>query len=143
MTTEKMRFATPQEAETAFYAAFEAADLDAMMAVWMNDDDIICIHPICHRLQGREAVAESWQQIFANGPSVKLITSEAQYTQEAVLAIHQVKENMTLLEDGHDQSPILATNIYQLTDQGWRMVVHHASPVAISPEILEPSPVIH
>ena len=27
-------FATPEEAEAAFYRAFENTDLDAMMAVW-------------------------------------------------------------------------------------------------------------
>jgi hypothetical protein len=29
---------------------------------------------------------------------------------------------------------VCATNVYELTDHGWRMVVHHASPLA------EPAP---
>ena len=31
--TDAYRYATPEEAEAAFYAAFAAADLDAMMQV--------------------------------------------------------------------------------------------------------------
>ena len=45
-------FKTAQDAETAFYEAQEKADLDAMMAVWADDDDIVCVHPGGMRLSG-------------------------------------------------------------------------------------------
>ena len=41
----RMKFASPEQAEAAFYSAFEKADLDAMMSVWAEDEDIVCMHP--------------------------------------------------------------------------------------------------
>ena len=68
-------FPTPDDAETAFYDAFERADLAAMMAVWAESDDIVCIHPQGPRLAGFEAVRESWAQIFAGGAQLRVRTT--------------------------------------------------------------------
>ena len=38
-------FPTPQDAESAFYEALERADLEQMMAVWSEDEEIVCVHP--------------------------------------------------------------------------------------------------
>src|SRR4029077_21153569 len=38
-------YTTPGDAALAFYQAFEARDLDAMMATWAEDEDIVCVHP--------------------------------------------------------------------------------------------------
>ena len=43
--------ATPEAVEQAFYDALEAGDVDALMSVWSEDDEIICIHPGGQRLQ--------------------------------------------------------------------------------------------
>ena len=61
---QDMSFSTPEAAETAFYAAFEARSLDAMMAVWSGDDGIACIHPLAAPLNGRAAVATGWHSMF-------------------------------------------------------------------------------
>jgi len=39
--TVKKMFATADEAEVAFYDAFERANLSAMMAVWAESDDVV------------------------------------------------------------------------------------------------------
>jgi ketosteroid isomerase-like protein len=122
-------FATPQEAEAAFYSAFERADVEAMMEVWSDDDNIICIHPLGNRLTGRARVRESWEQIFRKGSYLTIHLEEPQYAQGPLLAIHVVYENLTFLNPQNPTSGlIIATNVYQLTDSGWRMVLHHASP---------------
>src|SRR5690349_3843232 len=71
-TRRSKLFPTPQDAETAFYEAFERADLAAMMAVWAESDDVVCIHPSGPRLTGFEAVRESWVQIFSNGSQLRV-----------------------------------------------------------------------
>ena len=58
-------FPTAQDAENAFYEALERCDLDGMMAVWAEDEDILCVHPTGGRLTGQDQVRESWAQIFA------------------------------------------------------------------------------
>ena len=43
--------------------------------------------------------------------------------------MHSVRERIEMLtEDGPRHADVIATNVYQNTAQGWRMVAHHASP---------------
>src|SRR5437762_8476769 len=57
-------FTSPQDAALAFYQAFEAKDVEAMMATWAEDEDIVCVHPGGPRLVGYEAVRIGWEQLF-------------------------------------------------------------------------------
>jgi ketosteroid isomerase-like protein len=132
-----IRFATPGEAEEAFYAAFERADLGAMMAVWAHEDSIACVHPTGERLDGFEAVQNSWRKVLGAGTAMRFHISHAKYIQGPALAVHMVHEN--ILVDGGSETPsvVLATNIYQLTKEGWRMILHHAS---LQPTTSRPTP---
>ena len=122
-------FPTPEDAETAFYEAFERTDLPAMMSVWAESDDVVCIHPMGPRLTGFEAVRESWAQIFSGGSAMRIRTTEARKFDGQSVAVHSVVEVLAAPgQEGAVQS-VLATNVYELTDAGWRMVVHHASPM--------------
>ena len=60
-------FPTAQDAENAFYEALERGDLEGMMAVWAEDEEIVCVHPGGPRLSGQDQVRESWAQIFSGG----------------------------------------------------------------------------
>src|SRR3989304_1293905 len=64
---KKTSFPTPQDCEAAFYEALEAADLDAMMEVWADDEEIVCVHPGWPRLSGYEQIRGNWAQIFRSG----------------------------------------------------------------------------
>ena len=119
-------FPTPDDAETAFYDAFERGDLAAMMAVWAASDDIVCIHPQGPRLIGFEAVRESWAQIFAGGSQLRVRTTEARVFDSQTLAAHTVIELVAPPGEHANVTSILATNVFELTDGGWRMVIHHA-----------------
>ncbi len=118
-------FATPQEAEQAFYSAFEHGDIDAMMAVWADDDDVVCIHPGGRRITGRSSVRRSWRDIFATEQKLAVKVEDNHVTYDKQLAIHMLKENIAI--DGQLRGVLLATNIYRLVDGGWRMLLHHAS----------------
>ncbi len=121
-------FPTPQDAETAFYEALERADLDAMMAVWADDEDIICVHPGGPRLAGHEQVRESWRRIFAGGGGVRIHVTQLVAMQAMIIAVHSVQENAPAPGDKRQTATaIVATNVYQRTAAGWRMIVHHAS----------------
>lgn len=130
-----MEFATPSEAEDAFYNAFSRCDLDAMMSIWMDADHIECIHPGAARLHGTAAVRYSWQQIFKQGDQLQFHIVRHHCTQSGNLAIHSVSEQ---IQTGHAESAmraeVVATNIYELTADGWRMILHHASPAQLSRE---------
>ena len=122
-------FPTPDDAETAFYEAFERGDLAAMMAVWAQSDSIVCVHPRGPRLVGFDAVRDSWMQIFAGGASqLRLKAVDVQRFDGQSVAVHTLVEVMSSPGRPDSQS-VCATNVYELTDGGWRMVAHHASPL--------------
>jgi ketosteroid isomerase-like protein len=127
-TMSEPYYATSRDAERAFYDAFQGADLDNMMNVWSAQASIICIHPMGPRLEGREAVAQSWRQIFSGGASIRFELSEVSCTQDGNLAVHCVYENIDHGSQLTQRSLVLATNVYQSSERGWHMVVHHASP---------------
>ncbi|HCU54428.1 MAG TPA: DUF4440 domain-containing protein [Gammaproteobacteria bacterium] len=127
MPIVKLVFSSPEAAEEAFYRAMQKRDLDLMMAVWAEDDNISCVHPGGQRLDGREAVRSSFEQILKASPAMAFRLSDATHVYDQNLAVHVLHEHIRLGDDSHFQPPVVATNIYRLTDNGWRMVMHHAS----------------
>jgi uncharacterized protein (TIGR02246 family) len=120
-------FATPDEAESAFYDAFERANLAQMMTVWAETDDIVCVHPQGPRLTGFEQVRESWMQIFAGGSQMRIRATEVRKFDGQSVAVHAVVEVLGIPGQQGPAQSVCATNVYELTDAGWRMVVHHAT----------------
>jgi len=134
-------FDTSRDAEQAFYDAFERASLEDMMHVWADDDGVVCIHPAGPRLLGRRAVEESWRQILEGGARLRFEVGDARVTIENGIAVHCVHENIRHGAGFGERSLVVATNIYVSTEQGWRMLVHHASPApAQQPEPQAPPP---
>ena len=125
---KKALYASPQDAESAFYDALSKADLDAMMAVWADDDDIYCVHPNGARIAGVEQVRESWRKIFSSGQTMRFHLRDQQYVQGMMLSVHSVYEHITVTGEPRSRGPVVATNVYLRTERGWRMVAHHASP---------------
>jgi len=137
-------FPTPDDAEAAFYDAFERADLAAMMAVWAADDDIVCVHPQGPRLVGFDSVRESWTQIFASGTALRIRTVDARRYLGSTMAVHCVTEMLSAPGEQGGSPPVAATNVFVLTENGWRMTVHHASPVTEpSQQVREKPPETH
>ncbi len=120
-------FASPEECEAAFYAAFREGDLGGMKQVWGPDDTIVCIHPARPPLAGRDAVMRSWRDILGNtgGVQVKFDCRKRRHAGE--LAVHVGIEVI----GGADEDPALVsvTNVYALTGQGWKLQLHHAAPI--------------
>jgi hypothetical protein len=135
-------YATPQDAEQAFYKAFERADVAEMMAVWAEEDDIVCVHPGGARHSGVVEVRESWRQVFAQGPRLRFKLVGNRVFAGRMLSIHSVYEHVTVAGDRRPPHPVLATNIYLLTDRGWRMLMHHGSPLAAPPPSADAPPSI-
>lgn len=125
-------YATAQEAEEAFYEAFNQRNIKNMMGIWEQDDQVVCIHPMIDRVTGYDNVMEIWQDIFSAAPDYTMEVRDSQRTLTRDLAIHVVHEHIVMRDKDKVYPPMVATNIYRLTEDGWRMVLHHASP---TPEI--------
>jgi ketosteroid isomerase-like protein len=87
-------------ANQAFYDAHESRDLAAMAAVWDHGPQSVCVHPGWPILRGWPLIEESWRRIFA-GPGRNQFTT----------------------------GTVAATNTFVRTAAGWKLVLHHGSPV--------------
>jgi len=131
-------------ANAALYDAFETADLDLMEAVWMDGpgaEDVICVHPGWPPLRGRAQVLRSWAMIMANTTNISFVLTDIDATVDGDVAVVTCAENIltgmpeeaefstalaaTALSGGR----VAATNVFRRTASGWRLWVHHASPV--------------
>jgi uncharacterized protein (TIGR02246 family) len=132
-------FPTAQDAENAFYEALERGDLEGMMAVWAEDEEIICVHPTGPRLSGQDQVRESWAKIFSAGTGPRVHITQQVAVTGMMIAVHSVHENFTIEGDARRSAPVVATNVYLRTAAGWRMIVHHASPAPVGAESSRPA----
>ncbi len=137
------QFATAAQAQRAFYRAIERADLAQMMAVWAEEDDIVCIHPGGPRHKGLEEVRESWKRIFARGPELKFELVEQRTLPGRILSVHSVIERITHIRGEFMPTSAIATNILLLSNRGWQMLVHHASPIPEQQVAAGPPSVLH
>jgi ketosteroid isomerase-like protein len=126
---KKPIFTSPQEAEATFYEALERGDLDAMMSVWSEDEEIVCVHPGGPRLNGYALVREGWRHIFEGGTRLKVQLLALSTVHASFTAVHSVIEQITVVGQKHLAAPVVATNVYIRGALGWRMIVHHSSPV--------------
>jgi ketosteroid isomerase-like protein len=134
MPRQRKPFGTADDTELAFYDAIGRADLDALMGLWAEDEEIVCIHPDGTRLIGYAAIRASWEEIFLRG-GVHIRPMQLHASQNMMSAVHNLIESVTIPEGKQRDIHILATNVYLKTPLGWRVVVHHAS---IAPGKVEP-----
>ena len=130
-------FTSPQDAALAFYQAFEAKDIDAMMATWAEDEDIICVHPGGPRMIGYDAVRVGWEQVFAGDGRLSFRVEEIVVVETVGMALQSAVEHVSVGNDPKQRGAAIATNVFLRTPSGWRLAVHHASPapaiVAVPP----------
>ncbi len=126
--TERMDAESPEQAEAVFYAAFEDGDLKAMARIWAHNGDVVCVHPHGPQLVGYDQVMQSWENILDNTAGFRITVQVVNHYHEGDVSVRFVNE--TLVNEHGDAAPVtvLATNAYQRTESGWRMVLHHASP---------------
>lgn len=108
-------------ANEAFYEAFIGNDFTAMESLWANDDDIVVIHPGWPPLHGRRAVLDSWQRLLSGEGINSMHCSEARAYLGDTMAFVVCNENFP-------EGDLVATNIFTLEEDGWKLVHHHAGP---------------
>jgi ketosteroid isomerase-like protein len=137
--------ASPDDVEAQFYEALREGNLDKLMALWIDDDEAVCVHPGGPRLVGPRAIRTAFEAMFANG-RILAHPERVRRLQTIDASVHNLVERVELLTDsGRRVAFVLATNVYLKTAQGWRIVAHHASPGTPheSPELAEAPSVLH
>ena len=118
----------------AFYAAFESADLDAMTELWMDDQETMCVHPGALPVRGTSAINRSWALIMANTPYIQFFLTDVETSVLGDVASVTCTENVltaaeTAEEGAFNGTKAVASNVFVRTADGWRLWIHHASPV--------------
>ena len=98
-------------ANGAFYAAFEAGDLDAMSDVWSHDERVVCTHPGWSTLRGWAAVSASWFALFNNGQHLQFIVTAEHAEVVGDVAWVTCDENI-LAGDGASGGTVSALNLF-------------------------------
>lgn len=138
MTRNRVIHSSPQDIEQAFYEALEAADLEALMDLWADDEQVVCIHPGGPRVEGYHDVRESWKEILSAG-ALQIRIVPLHRVEGVVMSVHNIIEQV-VMSGGRGEPQIIqvnATNVYRKGANGWRMVLHHASPALDSEELAE------
>jgi ketosteroid isomerase-like protein len=119
-------------ANAAFYDAFRVESLAAMDSVWARRAKVACVPPGWPALIGRDQVMASWRAIFESGtPAIRCAEAEAHVLGDAAFV------TCTELLNG---GTLVATNLFVREDGAWRMVHHHAGPVAAPEAETDPKP---
>lgn len=119
-----------EAANAEFYAAFESADLARMRNVWADDDTASCVHPGWQVLRGTSRIMRSWAVIFANTPYIQFFLTDVDVTVLGDVAVVRCVEGIvTSVADAEGDASVAATNVFVRRDDGWRMWLHHGSPV--------------
>ena len=121
-------YASASAVEEAFYSALAHADVAGVMAVWADDEEVVCIHPGGRRLSGLHAVRLSFEEMLANGP-VSIRIRDVQVFESATLSVHNLVEQVAVTSPlGTRWIDVLVTNVYIKGSVGWQLLVHHAAP---------------
>jgi len=137
--------ASVDDVETQFYESLQRADLERLMAVWSDDDEIVCVHPGGPRVVGHAAIRATFEAIFANGV-IPVRPEKVKRVEAAGCAVHNLLERVDIsTAEGTQTAWVIATNVYLKTTQGWRLVAHHASPGSTreSPEVVDAPTTLH
>ena len=122
-----------EAANAAMYEAFESADVDRMARVWDHVDPggLVCVHPGWPMLRGRDHVLRSWSAVMAGTDYIQFFLTDVQVSFVGDTAIVTCTENVLteVTENPLGASAVVATNVLVRRPDGWRVRVHHGSPV--------------
>jgi len=122
-----------QATNAAMYEAFESADVDRMAQVWddAEPDAVVCVHPGWPMLRGRAQVLRSWSAVMAGTDYIQFFLTDVQVAVNGGTAVVTCTENVLteVTEQGSTNAAVVATNVLVRRPDGWRVQVHHGSPV--------------
>ena len=120
-----------ESANAALYTAFETGDVDLMEAVWDAEEPeaLVCVHPGWPMLRGRTNVLRSWSAVMAGTEYIQFFLTDVQVVVAGDTAVVTCTENVLTSADVGDNAAVVATNVFVRRRGGWRLLVHHGSPV--------------
>ena len=128
-------------ANASFYEALSSSDMGLMERVWSHGREVRCIHPGWEVLIGWRSIHDAWDAIFASSPGLRVHPRDVEIVVAGEMAwVHCLEEIRSgaepgggSAEPGGERSFARSTNLFRNTPQGWKMILHHASPIPGDP----------
>ena len=118
-------------ANRRFYDALEALDIGAMEACWTPAPGVACLHPGGPWQRGWDEVSAGWEAILTNTGYLEFEIVDVEVTvNDPVAWVTCVERITTAADEGPGTAAeVAATNLFVLERTGWRIALHHASPI--------------
>jgi uncharacterized protein (TIGR02246 family) len=120
-------YPSPQDAEDAYYDAIDDRDLEAMMSVWEESDEILCLLPMLPAQRGRDAIRQCWQPFLQGEMQLDIEIQHLSWIEHGDIAIHLIEERVKVPGQADSQS-VYASNVFRKGAEGWRLLMHQNSP---------------
>lgn len=108
--------------------------------MWAGDelaDSVMCVHPGSAPIRGRAEVLRSWALIMANTTYIQFFLTDVDINVVGDVAVVTCSENILTADSPEGDlagGRVVATNVFRRTGAGWRLWLHHGSPVAVQEE---------
>jgi len=116
----------------ALYAAVESADADALSRLWddLDPEGAVCVHPGWPMLRGRSRVLRSYAAIMSGTSYLQFFLTDVRVSVLGDTAVVTCREDiLTAVSEEDPGGAAVTTNVFLRRPDGWRLAVHHASPV--------------
>ncbi|MDR1849537.1 MAG: nuclear transport factor 2 family protein [Zoogloeaceae bacterium] len=118
-------FATPEDVEIAFYEAVNRGNLNDFLAVWTEEEEVLCLHPNGTLLGTLESIRESWREILGGAVKIRLHFRRIAYWRGSLIAVHHLLEE---LQSNQEASGVFrVTHVFMRGAYGWRLACRHTS----------------
>jgi len=111
-------------ANSRFFDAYEARDLELMSQLWQNGLRSCCIHASRTPVYGFDAVMESWEDVFMRP---KRRTGEVL---EQSVAVCENMGRVVRCERLANGTGVVVTNHFEDAPEGWKLCCHQVSTIA-------------
>lgn len=121
-------------ANEAFYEAWEAGDKALVRSMWLESEDVACVHPGIDPEIGA-VMLSTFDEVVdqVKGTGTQFFVSEVEVSVVGDVARVVCVENCVTTLPAElqlvDYSRLGTTNLFRRTPEGWRIWHHHAGPV--------------
>lgn len=128
-----------EEANLAFYDAFNKRDIERMSQVWSRSPHARCVHPGWELVIGWSDIRQSWVDIFRTIQEIDFRLEDVHIEVSGRTAWVNLVAHVQVTTDEGDafQATVVTTNVFEEIDQFWMVVLHHSSNFAEDDEMEE------
>jgi len=113
-----------------FYDAIENQDIESLKNIWLFAEESSCVHPGWHRVKSFDSIISTWDAIFKSNTQMHFSLQDISISVHSEIAVVNLTERVIfVLFDDVSEFKVNSTNIFKLSENGWKLMVHHASPI--------------